>query len=299
MKNEIKYHCPGFISGLNVYRELIIFRLKYPEYFYDNFIIDTIFDSFPGMIWNGGGLNLGSTAHLSDVDKILDYYDELNIALQLTCTNPCLIETDVYDRYCNAIVERFIKHPLNSVLVSSDILEKYLRNKYEGIKIDFSIVGTTQPNNINSNFNELAAHYNRIVLPRVYGKDFDYLNKIEEKNRDKIEILCTDPCPIDCPRLASHYCDYGKITLYEESNEHSPCTSLDRDKLFTFQYKDQQISYEELDKYLDIDFQRFKLSGRRNDKSVIHNMVLYTTKPEYQYEMVFYLLSKSGGTFRL
>ena len=35
MKNEIKYHCPGFISGLNVYRELILFRIKYPEYFYD------------------------------------------------------------------------------------------------------------------------------------------------------------------------------------------------------------------------------------------------------------------------
>lgn len=290
-----RYHCPGFVTGLRVYNQFLLFRNEHPEYFYDDCIIDTIFDSFPNMTWNGGGYNMGELMYLKDIEKLLDYYDDLNIALQLTCTNPCLEEIDMYDRYCNAVLERFISHPLNSILVASPVLENYIRNKYPDAKIDWSIVATTQPENINLDYNNYLDNYNRIVIPRIHSKDFDYLSRIDETKRDKIEILCTDPCPANCPRMASHYKDYTRTTLFLTSEMEFPCTMLDREDLFTFKHKNDRIFYEELPKYQELGYEHFKISGRKDQTTVIQNLIPYTVKPEYQYEMVFYLLAKSGG----
>ena len=295
MPNQpILYHCPGFLAGCKVYRELLLFRAVHPEYFYEDCIVDTIFDSFPMMTWNGGGTHMDQPMLLRDIEKLLDYYAELNISLQLTATNPVLEKIDVYDRYCNAILERFLENPINSVLVASPILEDYIREKYPNAKIDWSIVGTSQPENINLDYNDYLDKYNRIVIPRVHGKDFEYLKKIDENKRHKIELLCTDPCPKDCPRIASHYREYGYAHLYLTSEMNYPCTGVDKNDLMNFEYIEDQILYEEFPKYLELGYNRFKLSGRRNAETVIHNVVKYFVKPEYQYEMVFYLLSRIG-----
>lgn len=288
----VNYHAPGFICGLKAYREFFLFRTLHPEYFYDNCNIDVLYDSFPDMIWNCGGTNLADLMPLEKVDNLLAYYNQLNLPLQLTCTNPLLEERDLYDRYCNAVIERFLQYPNNAVLVSSDLLKNYLIARFPNAKIDWSIVSTTQPENINSNFNEKIKEYNRIVLPRKYNKDFKFLTSLDKQYREKFEILCTDPCPINCPRLASHYLEYAKINLYQTDSTFCPCTTLDKNDLFHITYLKDQIQYEEFPKYLDLGFNRFKLSGRKNNLSVLHNLLKYTAKPEYQYELAFHFLAK-------
>lgn len=289
---KYKYHCPSFVDGLDIYRELLIFKYYHPNYFYDNFYIETIFGHFPNMVWGGGGQVLGEMVELKDVESIFKFYNDMSIGLQLTMTNPLLEKTDVYDRYCNAILDRLLEYPLNSVLVSSPCLENYIREKHPEAKIDLSIIATTNPKNINKDFNNILENYNRLVLPRKYIKDFNYLNNIKEEYRDKIELLCNDPCPIDCPRLFSHYCDHAKANLYSTSDIYCPCTYVDRNDLTFFQNMEHKIFYNDFQSYQDVGYNHFKISGRGDTLTTINCIIPYMVKPEYQLEVAFYILKK-------
>lgn len=249
------------------------------------------------MIWNGGSLYTGYTEPLDKVKEVFDYYNEHGINLQLTCTNPALEEFDIFDRYCNAVLELFLRYPNNSVLVSSPYLERYIRNSYPEAKIDLSIVGNTNPKNINSDFNSLIDNYHIVVLPRKYNHDFDYLNSIDLEKRNKVELLCTDPCSIDCPRLFSHYMDFAKFALYETMDRSTHgCTEINRDDLSADVNIEYQIRYPEFKKYLNLGYNRFKISGRGGGKlNIIKNYTKFLVKPEYQLEVGFHLLARTIG----
>lgn len=287
------YHCPGFIDGQRIYVELLYFKALHPEYFYDNWEIDTIFDNFPNMIWGGGGCTNNGILPLKMVENILNHYNELGIALQLTCSNPILEPTDVYDRYCNAILERFLKYPQNSILVSSECLENYIREKYPEAKIDCSIIYATKPENINKDFNPIIDKYNRFVIPRVHSKDFEYLQTIGEEKRYKIEILCNDPCPVNCPYLSSHQEEHAASTLYSTTRVVNPCHIIDKkNTLYRDSLKSDLIFYDEFDNYKKLGYNHFKISGRANPIVIIQNIIPFMVKPEYQMEFAFYLLKK-------
>lgn len=207
-------------------------------------------------------------------------------------TNPILEERDMYDRYCNAVLERFLKYPNNAILVSSPILKDYINKNYPEAKVDWSIVSTTRPENINSNFNEKIKEYNRIVLPRKYVKDFNFLKTLNEEDRGRYELLCSDPCPVNCPRLATHYEEYARVGLFQTDNMDIRCTGLDKNDLFHLTYICDQITPKEINNYLELGYNRFKLSGRKNAHTVFYQLLKYTAKPEYQYELAFYFISR-------
>ena len=287
--DNINFHCPEFYLGQNFYQQLIELEDKHPEYFYENSKIDCIFGSFPYMIWNGGGVSqFGDLVSLENLKNIRDLYATLNISLKFTMTNPLIKETDCYDRYCNKVLEVF-ENGLNQILVSSPILEKYLKEKFPGYKYCKSIIATEN----DFDYEKELENYYQIVLPRRKVKDFDFLNSISKENRDKFELLCNDPCPITCPRLYTHYKDFAKATLYEiEKNDQSIfCTGLDCTGLRFSQVKEDQIFYDEIIKnYLPIGYNNFKLAGRGSLYNIIHAIIPYFIKPEYQFEAVFYFL---------
>jgi hypothetical protein len=61
MSDKIKFYIPDFYNlyGLNI--KLLELLWEYPEYFYDNIEIGAIYGTFPGAIWNGGRVMLGTT----------------------------------------------------------------------------------------------------------------------------------------------------------------------------------------------------------------------------------------------
>ena len=127
--------------------------------------------------------------------------------MRFTLTNPNLEETDVYDRQCNEMLKLF-DNGMNEIIVNSPILEKYLRDKFPNYKLTKSITAAKE----DYDFVKALDTYESVVIPRRKNRDWDFLNSIPEDKRSRIEILVDETCPIDCPRLYTHYNIFSKMS---------------------------------------------------------------------------------------
>ena len=294
----INYYCPGFVEAQPVYRTLFKLRALNPECFFENVSIKKIYGNFPNMIWNGGSVWNGPSFSRQKVISYFEWYATQNVSLQLICTNPVLEETDVYDRYCNMILDIASNYRFVEVLVSSPILDKYIQSKYPMIKVDKSIVGTTSYVNTEhdtiENYLTMLSKYNMIVLPKKYSKDLNSLDKIPQHLRERIEILVTDPCPDGCPSIYQHYEDYGKVQLGILSPDYcSYCIGVKNDTPFRhWTNRKCQYDYEEVRNVLEPrGFTEIKISGRTNATHTILSIVPYLIKPEFHKDVYTLMFS--------
>ena len=287
----INYHCPDFCRGFDVYQILLHFKKYYPQCFNENVNIASIFGSFPSMTWNGGTTDcLDSKLNLNAMEHMVNTYRDQNIPIKLTLTNPLLEKEDCYDRYCNAVL-RICENDINEILVSSPILENYLRDKYPSYKINRSIIATAK-NETLDDYLALLQQYNKVVLPKRLSKDREFLLSIPKEYRARFEILCSDHCKYECPRLYTHYKDYAKAQLFLEDNpEKFPCSSKFDSPFIEYESRNTQIFYPEIKNWYEPNnFTELKLSGRMNIVKIITVAIEYLIKPEYHYDMYTILL---------
>lgn len=299
----INYYCPGFFESQSAYQKLFWLRDTAPQCFYDGVNIKKIYGCFPNMIWNGGSYWFNQGLSRNQMIDYFEWYSTKNVELQLTFTNPILTQNDVYDRYGNAVLEIASHYDFVEVLVASPILEEYIRANFPSIKIDRSIISTTrdrdtESDNINIYLTDLD-RYNMSVLPRKYSKNFDFLNQIPQDKRNRFEILATDPCPTNCPRLYTHYEDMAAAQMWLPGGEEcSKCTAFNPNNPFRqWTYRNQRIPWEELKSYEDLGFTEIKLSGRTQMIQMILTTVPYLIKPEYQLDVYFMLLDDYKNIF--
>lgn len=276
-----KFNMPEFLRGADVYGTIMSLQETHPEIFYENSEIVSVFGNFPSSIWNGGGINIGEVATKGQMEDVFGYYNEvLNLPLRLTFTNPLVDERHLSDTYCNLIAECG-HNGQNEILTSSPILENYLRQNYPKYKFCASIIGTREVPYKDTN------KYDLVVMRRRMNNNWEFLETIPEKDRTKIEFLCCDPCPDDCPRLYTHYRDFARAQLeYDNNNPACACSMEHLKGEFPNYYMttlDTFISRDMIDKeYLPRGFNQFKLSGRGSALGPITNIVRYLIKPEYQ-----------------
>lgn len=288
----IKYYCPDFYFGASVYSKIIEWKKKYPEYFKE-FEISAIFGSFPNMIWNGGSTIVTQKAFPALVDWTKDLYAELNIPLQITCTNSSLQSYHLSDEYCNMILEK-LESPTNHVLVSTDLMYDYISKYYPQYKIDRSIVNTGE----DYDWNEGLKKYNNIVLPRRHCYDMNWLeNTFKPEVRERVEILCNDPCPINCPYINTHYKKFERLTLQGGPDIENACGCentylnqllIQEDYRYIIKYSDIKEKYEPLG------FTSMKLAGRGSKQKIMDAIIPYFVKDEFQVKIYSQLIKEVG-----
>ena len=282
----INYYCPDFYAGISIYSMLKDIKQERPDIFYDNVNIKAIFGMFPFSIWNGGGYSFGIYDY-DDVYQTYEFYEELNIPLQFTLTNPCFKESDLYDTKSNYVINLFHKKE-NMVLVSTDLMETYIKDTYPKYKICRSIINTKEDYDFNSALNK----YYNIVLPRRHNNNLDILNSISEDKRSHVEILCNDPCPPDCSHMYNHYELYGKAVLGECSVYETQCNNVERLSNIFKECAEYKILYDDImNTYLPLEYNSFKISGRGSAIEVAFNIVNYLIKPEYRVRILYILIS--------
>lgn len=290
----INYYMPGFYECQTAYKRYFYLRDHYPECFYDNVNIKKIYGCFPNMIWNGGGAFFGLGVSRQEIYDTFHFYADKGVQLQITCTNPVLEESDVYDRFGNTVLQIASEFDFIEVLVSSPILEEYIRKTYPKLKIDKSIIATTRDRDTDSDNLEFylgqLEKYNMIVFPRKYSKDIDFLTSVPEDKRDKFEVLATDPCPIYCPRLYSHYEDMGRRQLLCANGELG-CTSFNDGYPFkSKKFVKFQMKYPELvETYEPLGYTEIKISGRIFMTDMVLLTSEYLIKPEYRHDVMVFL----------
>ena len=285
----INMNMPDFVDGRALYDIFMHIVQDHPEVMYEDTKIASIFGCFPSCIWNGGGMNIGTQWTRKEMQKCINYYnDVLNIPLRFTFTNPVLTEKHLNDTYANVIAE--VGHNgKNEILTSSRILENYLRDKYPNYKYCSSIVGT------DVNCYGDPERYDLVVMRRRMNNNWEYLNSIPMSHRSKIEFLCNDPCPDNCPRIYSHYRDFGRAALqYDDTDPRTECSMLEVKGELVDYYTttlETYISREMILKdYIPQGFTQFKVSGRTNITAMTNNILQYLTKPEYRPDVLAMIL---------
>lgn len=280
------YHLPGLFEFYELYRAFLpLFRTR-REYFYDWCEIGSIYGAPADCLWGGGRVGFGD-ARPADVAALLREY---GVSARLTFSNSLLRPEHLSDRKCNALCARFENggRVENGVIVHSDLLLAYLRERYPGL---YRVSSTTK---VLTRFDQLEAELNRpefrFVVPDFrLNRAFDRLFALPDALKQKVEFLCNECCWFDCPERRACYENVSRKNLGEPCADHV-CASPNARRGYRFSDAMRNpgfIGIEDIRRaYLPNGFSHFKIEGRSLGSAVVLEFLLYyLTKPEHQLEV--------------
>ena len=284
LKKEIAYyHLPGLFEFYGLYSEFLPLFREHREYFYDWCDIGSIYGAPADCVWGGGRVGFGE----NNPKEVLALMKEYGISARLTFSNSLLRTEHLSDKKCNYLCSMFgEKNEIqNGVIIHSDLLLEYLKNKYP----EFYFVSSTTK--VLIDFEQLKHEMNRndflYVVPDFrLNKELDKLNRLSEKQKDKVEFLCNECCWFGCADRKKCYETVSRKNLGEKFTEHR-CTAPDAESGYNFSKAMTNPGFIGIDDikniYMPMGFSNFKIEGRSLGSALILEFLLYyMTKPEYQ-----------------
>ena len=277
------YHLPGLFEFYELYRIFLPLYRTHREYFYDWCRIGSIYGAPPDCIWGGGRIGSGDCA----AQEPLALTREYGVSARLTFSNSLLREEHLTDQKCNALCRLFSESdgPQNGVIVHSELLLRYLRERYP--KLYFVSSTTKVLTSFPQLQAELARDEFRFVVPDFrLNRAFDRLNALPEAAKDKVELLCNECCWFGCKERSACYEAVSRKNLGEAAPEHI-CAAPDAAGGYRFSRAMENpgfIGVEAIRRiYMPMGFSHFKIEGRSLGSALILEFLLhYLTKPEYQ-----------------
>ena len=278
----------------------------FPWLLKDNVVIDSVFGS-PTCIWNGGRTLADVYYNKQQLQKIHDTYADLGVKVRFIFTNSLLNEHDLYDRYCNLIMNLF-QDLSPEVVVNSPLLEEYLRSKFP--TASFISSTTKRLRSSEAQLKEFNRDYKYICLDYDYNYNWNFLDNIQKKERDRVEILINSICPKGCDVRVLHQEFSAKRQLEYDNDDacdelepfFKSCPFLKRNKELPiskqgytkeFLCGTNYILPQDLDLYLDKGFSHFKIQGRELTASqMFAEFFPYLIRPEF-YPMAISIINNS------
>jgi hypothetical protein len=282
-KETAYYHLPGLFEFYGLYREFLPLFREHREYFYDWCDIGSIYGAPADCVWGGGRVGFGE----NNPKEVLALMKEYGISARLTFSNSLLRTEHLSDKKCNYLCSMFgEKNEIqNGVIIHSDLLLEYLKNKYP----EFYFVSSTTK--VLIDFEQLKNEINRndflYVVPDFrLNKELDKLNRLSEKQKDKVEFLCNECCWFGCADRKKCYETVSRKNLGEKFTEHR-CVAPDAESGYKFSKAMTNPGFIGIDDikniYMPMGFSNFKIEGRSLGSALILEFLLYyMTKPEYQ-----------------
>lgn len=292
-----------FLAGINdkhLNINLLIYDVwdKYSDFFNNDSKITAFFGSFGNCCWNGGRENkVKSFKKLEECFKIIKQINSLGISVRFTFTNPLITEYELNDYVGNSLM-KMADNGMNGVIVASEVLHKYLKEKYPNFHYVYS---TTK---CSLNLEDYDNDYDISVLDYRLNKDKDFINSIKDKS--KIEILVDDCCP-SCKFRKQHFENVGKYNLGEDID--ISCLNpenygkYENPKNFyesLLRTMKNSLTYEEVEEYKKMGFNKFKLTGRSQGRRfLLDSYIYYFVKPEFRHNVKSILQLRLGDELNL
>ena len=282
-KETAYYHLPGLFEFYGLYSEFLPLFREHREYFYDWCDIGSIYGAPADCVWGGGRVGFGE----NNPKEVLALMKEYGISARLTFSNSLLRTEHLSDKKCNYLCSMFgEKNEIqNGVIIHSDLLLEYLKNKYP----EFYFVSSTTK--VLIDFEQLKHEMNRndflYVVPDFrLNKELDKLNRLSEKQKDNVEFLCNECCWFGCADRKKCYETVSRKNLGEKFTEHR-CVAPDAESGYKFSKAMTNPGFIGIDDikniYMPMGFSNFKIEGRSLGSALILEFLLYyMTKPEYQ-----------------
>lgn len=281
---KTKFYLPDFYANFRLILLLDDLMKQSPRYFYDSIEIGAAYGCFPGSIWNGGRVILGSCTR-QDMEYAINSLNERGIAVRYTFTNPLLEKRHLLDTFCNLCME-LGNNGKNEVLVNSPLLEEFIREAYP----EYSILSSTTKCLMDREAicRELEKNYSLVVLDSS-------MNHMEElfqlPHRKRIELIANHYCQDCCPRREAHYKAVGRCQLEFSEIDFPPCDYIGRDFYQVMENRSFLTPEQILGKYREAGFVHFKLDGRGFHKyKVMESFIYYLVKPEYRDQIRLHVL---------
>ena len=277
------YHLPGLFEFYELYKVFLPLFYNHRDYFYDWCEIGSIYGAPDDCIWGGGRVGFGE----ENPKAVASLMEKYNISARLTFSNSLLKEEHLTDRKCNALCRLFENNgkEQNGIIVYSDLLLNYLKEHYPSY---YFVSSTTK---VLTDFNDFEEELNRkdfsFVVPDFrLNKEFERLNLLPQRLKDKVEFLCNECCWFDCYDRKNCYENVSRKSIGEECEDHI-CVSPTADKGYRFSDAMKNPGFigigDILNIYMPNGFTNFKIEGRGLGNAVILEFLLYyMTKPEYQ-----------------
>lgn len=288
---KAKFHIPGIRFNFPLNMFWVSLLEQYPERFRKGVEIASFFGTFPMSMWNGGRLIAHDQCDASFVKNVIKAVNNKGIPIRYTFNNTGIEEADLEDPFCNFCMEA-ADGGFNEAIIASPVLEKYVREKYPNFPINSSTCKELRT--IEAILEELKGDYKTVVLDYNMNNKWDIINQIDEKDRNRVEVLVNTLCEPDCKRRGDHYLNIAKNQHIISMNRNLPkdkqipiepwyCKYGDSNCIHTIQGYSTFVSADDIwEKYIPAGINNFKIEGRTaNVFSLIDTYCYYMLKPEW------------------
>lgn len=279
--NKAYFHLPGLFEFYDLYKVFLPLFYTHREYFYDFVEISSIYGAPADAIWNGGRVG----AREYDVIKSFDLLKQYPISARLTFSNSLLKQEHLEDENCNQLCQLLENQKSGGVIITSDTLLDYLKQKYPSF---YYVSSTTK---VLTDFNDFVTELNRddfqYVVPDFrLNKRLQQLQQLFQQQKDKVEFLVNECCYFGCKDRKACYENVSRQNLGEEVEDFI-CKAPNGNEGYRFSMAMKNpgfISVEDIQNiYLPTGFLNFKIEGRNLGSALVLEFLLYyMVKPEYQ-----------------
>ncbi|MDO4197573.1 MAG: hypothetical protein Q4D13_01120 [Erysipelotrichaceae bacterium] len=279
MNTDIKasFHLPGLFEFYDLYKIFLSVYAEHREYFYDHIEIESIYGSPAGSIWSGGRVGYGE----DDIEDCLKLMKEYHLSSCLTFSNSLIKDEHLSDKLCNHLCSVLNEEKGNGVIVSSDLLKEYIKEKYPNL---YLVSSTTK---VLTDFKDLKREldnedYLYVVPDFRLNKSFEKLESLSNEEKEKVSFLVNECCHIDCNVRKQCYENVSRKALDIECEDHV-CPNKDTYRFSDAMNNKMFISNEDIvNTYLPMGFRHFKIEGRSLGSAVVLEMLMYyLIKPGY------------------
>lgn len=288
-QNDIAYFMlPGFCEHYLLYQKMNNFFVEYPQAKKDNVNIYCYYGNIPFCTWDGGRIfNQYQPLTIEQMKEVQNYYNNiLQSKIRFVFTNNLLIDQHLHERYNNLALQIFNKEG-NEVVLNSSLLENYLKENYPNYVL---IASTTKcSNRENSKIDLDNDIYKFTCLDYNLNHNWNFLDSLNELQKNKTEFLVNPICGPGCPQRKEHYRLNSLFSLtYGQQYAMKHCEIKHNSSCAAF--NSAHISPDEIFKtYIPKGFHYFKLEGRTwQSTDMAFTLADYLVKPEYQ---MFFLKS--------
>lgn len=264
----------------------------------------------PPVRWNSGRIQnttLDQKNLAASFINTLQTYKDLGVNVIFTFSNSLLEKEHLNDQTCNFMLQKLAEiHGENGgVILSSELLSRYIREKYPELKQIASVVKVTMEDGKGKSeyYKSIEERYDKFV---VHPDDNFNPGLLSQLNPHKAELLVNEPCLLDCPTRKRHYILYSEASKYlkpslEELREFevNTCKSVPFYKqLFCPEprMRNCNLTVSELKALYDMGFREFKLQGRTDSQAVFrYDLTRYIFEPEHIAPLMFKVVIPEGA----
>ncbi len=175
-------------------------------------------------------------------ERDVSQLNNAGIAIRLPMSNH-FVERDEYEK--NLPLLKKYHRPGNSIIVTNDDLARWIQQDFPNYHIDASVIKNIKTHR---KIDEALKLYDSAVLPMRLNEDFDFLEKIEAK--DRITLFANAGCALTCPSKLC-YLSISKINKGKGGEFECSRPIKQRELLGMVDFPRQP--------YIDLGFHRFKL----------------------------------------